>query len=492
MCGIAGCYELAGAPSNLERIHAMTATLHHRGPDGGGVWFDADARLAFGHRRLSIIDLSDAGSQPMVSSCGRFVITYNGEIYNAAELGRDLHAAGRHFRGHSDTEVIVEGFAEWGIEQTLDRLIGMFAMGIWDRRRRQLTLVRDRLGVKPLYWSFQNGLFLFASELKAFRAAPDFNIEINRNAVTSLLRYNYIPAPLSIYENLRKLEPGMLVSIGGEGRLEEKAYWTLAGAVAAGKADPYRGSDEEAADDLEGLLKDSVRRRMISDVPLGAFLSGGIDSSTVVALMQSCSERPVRTFSIGFDESSYNEAHHGRRVAKYLGTDHTELTVTPKQAMDVIPHLAAIYDEPFSDSSQIPTHLVAALTKQHVTVSLSGDGGDELFAGYNRYVQAETLMRYFWAMPASIRKSIAHSMMSVPVGLWNRVLEHIPVLCRYPLLGDKMHKLADVLLEEREDFYPRLVSHWIEPAAMVPGGADDIIPQWKASRDITADFTERM
>lgn len=492
MCGIAGCFEFPGAPSNIERIHAMTATLRHRGPDGGDVWLDAKARLALGHRRLSIIDLSEAGRQPMASSCGRFVITYNGEIYNADDLRHDLSAAGRSFRGHSDTEVIIEGCAVWGIEQTIDRLIGMFAIGVWDREKGQLTLIRDRLGIKPLYWGFQKGLFLFASELKAFRAAPDFDAEINRNAVASFLRYNYIPAPLSIYNQVRKLEPGTLLTIGPEGNPEAKAYWTLAEAVSAGKADLFSGSDSEAIDELESLLKDAVHRRMISDVPLGAFLSGGIDSSTVVALMQSCSANPVKTFSIGFDESGYNEAHHAGRVARHLGTDHTELYVTPRQTMDVIPSLATMYDEPFADSSQIPTHLVSALTKQHVTVSLSGDGGDELFAGYNRYIQAKTLMRYFWAMPAGLRRSLAHLMMRVPVGIWNAVLQRLPVVSRYPLPGDKIHKLADVLMEDREEFYPRLVTHWAEPSALVPGGVEDVISQWKGSLNVSDDFTERM
>ncbi|MGI9386616.1 MAG: asparagine synthetase B family protein, partial [Methyloligellaceae bacterium] len=270
MCGITGCMEFPDASSNLGRVYAMTATLHHRGPDDDDVWVDADARLALGHRRLSIIDLTDAGRQPMVSSCGRFVITYNGEIYNAAELRRDLQAAGRSFTGHSDTEVIVEGCAIWGIEGMVDRLIGMFALGIWDRRQKQLTLVRDRLGIKPLYWSFKNGLFLFASELKAFRAAPDFEATINRTAVTSFLRYGYVPAPLSIYDHVQKLEPGTLLSVDADGKVATKPYWALANAVTAGKVDLFQGSDDEAVDALESLLTDAIRRRMIADVPLGA------------------------------------------------------------------------------------------------------------------------------------------------------------------------------------------------------------------------------
>ena len=493
MCGIAGRFETANmCSSNLESIHDMTATLVHRGPDRGDVWTDKPSGIALGHRRLAIIDLSEAGHQPMHSSCGRVVISYNGEVYNAAELRQELMAAGRSFRGHSDTEVIVEGCAHWGIEATVERLIGMFAFGLWDRKERALTIVRDRLGIKPLYWSQKNGVVLFASELKALKAAPEFDSTIDRNAVVSFLRHNYIPAPLTIYKSAQKLEPGWMMTVQAGSAPKLKPYWRLEDIAKTRHENPIGGSDEEAIDALEAVLSDAVARRMISDVPLGAFLSGGIDSSTVVALMQKASASPVKTFSIGFDVDGYNEAPHAAAVAKHLGTDHTELYVSPSQAMDVIPMLASMYDEPFADSSQIPTYLVSALTRQHVTVSLSGDGGDELFSGYNRYIQAETLMRRIWRLPTPVRRLAAEMLTAVPIQTWNAIMSRLPVLSRYPLAGDKVHKLASVLSEDRNGFYRRLVTHWDDPETLVPGGREQVHPIWEHSKSTVPEFVDRM
>ncbi len=384
MCGIAGLFVFNGRRGTAGVIRDMTSTLRHRGPDGESIWVDDDNGIYLGHRRLAIVDLSEAGQQPMRSSCGRFVITYNGAVYNAGELRRELEQKGRKFRGHSDTEVIVEGCAEWGVEAAVKRLIGMFAIGIWDRKQHKLSLVRDRLGIKPLYWSLHDGILMFGSELKALTANPAFDRTIDRNAVVSYLRHNYIPAPKTIYQNARKLEPGWILTKSVSGPHNLKPYWRLEDGVAAGQSTPFEGTDEDAIDQLDALLGDAVSRHMISDVPLGAFLSGGIDSSTVVALMQKVSARPVKTFSIGFDVEGFDEAKHAATVARHVGTDHTELYVTADQAIDVIPKLASVYDEPFADSSQIPTYLVSAPTREHVTVSLSGDGGDELFSGYTR------------------------------------------------------------------------------------------------------------
>lgn len=366
----------------------MAETLRHRGPDADTVWCDAGAGLAFGHRRLSIIDLSPAGAQPMVSSCGRFVLAYNGEVYNATELRPELEAAGRRFHGHSDTEVIVEGAGVWGVEATVHRLIGMFAMALWDRRDRILYLIRDRLGIKPLYWTESAGRFLFGSELKALRADRDWSPVLHRDAVAAFMRLGYVPAPLSIYCGVNKLPPGSILTICATGEPSIRAYWSLEAVARAGQAARLAVSDGEAAERLDALLRDAVRRHMVADVPVGAFLSGGIDSSTVVAAMQAESTRPVRSFSIGFHEEGYDEAQHAAAVAQHLGTDHEQLYVAPDQALSVIPRLPDMYDEPFADASQIPTFLLSQMTRRHVTVALSGDGGDELFAGYPRYFQA--------------------------------------------------------------------------------------------------------
>lgn len=495
MCGIAGILTTRpGSDGELARIAiSMAEALRHRGPDDGDVWADSAAGIALAQRRLAIIDLSPAGHQPMHSSCGRFVISYNGEAYNTAELRDELVAAGRPFRGQSDTEVVVEGCAVWGIQGLLQRLNGMFALALWDRAERRLTLARDRLGIKPLYYAQIGGLLLFGSELWSLRAHPGWTPVIDRNAIAAYLRHNYIPAPLTIFQGVQKLEPGTSVTVSAGGKVEKTVFWALADVVRAGKADPLDLSDAEATDALERLLTDAVRRQMVSDVPLGAFLSGGIDSSTVVALMQATSARPVRSFSIGFDESRYNEANYAAAVAKHLGTDHTELYVTSAEARDVIPKLPAIYDEPFSDSSQIPTYLLSALTRRQVTVALSGDGGDELFAGYSRYFLAERMRRTVFRVPRALRQLGSELIRSVPPGAWDKGFALLPQRWHSSATGDRLHKLAGVLSEDPEGFYRRLVSHWLDPASLVAGShePEGLIGN-PAIRALVPDYTERM
>ncbi|MBL8836794.1 MAG: asparagine synthase (glutamine-hydrolyzing) [Alphaproteobacteria bacterium] len=410
MCGIAGYWDRRAATDG-DTLAALARgagdAMAHRGPDGDGVWVDADAGLALAHRRLAIVDLSPTGAQPMTSSCGRYVISYNGEVFNFLELRRELEAAGQRFRGTSDTEVMLEGFVRWGVEATVKRLIGMFAFALWDRTARRLWLVRDRLGIKPLYYLANDSVVLFGSELKALRALPGWTPKLDRASLAQYLRRGYVPHPLSIYESVRKLPPGHILELSADAAPRLSAYWSLrevaTNGIAAARSD--RRSPDDAVRQLEALLRDAIRRRMIADVPLGAFLSGGVDSSLVVALMQSESNRPVKTFSIGFREGAYNEAGHARAVAAHLGTEHQDLVVEPRHALDLIPRLPKIYDEPFADSSQIPTYLVAEMTRRHVTVALSGDGGDELFAGYHRYGWGEWVWdRVDW-MPRPLRSA---------------------------------------------------------------------------------------
>ncbi len=471
MCGIAGFLELKRRPGTqeLEAIAgAMAATLSHRGPDASGVFVAPDAGLGFGHTRLSIVDLSSAGAQPMISASGRFVITYNGEVYSAAELRSELEALGHRFRGHSDTEVIVEAVDEWGVPATLKRLIGMFAFAIWDRKERRLTLARDRLGIKPLYLGRQNGRIAFASELKAFEALPGWKSELNEDGLASYLRLAYVPSPLSIYRGIDKVAPGHMATIDSDGKIETNPYWCLADVARQGHASRLDVSDAEATDILETLLGDAVKRRLVADVPLGAFLSGGIDSSTVAAMMRANSASPVRTYSIGFAEAGYNEAPHAKEVARHLGTEHTELYVSPREAEAVIPELPMIYDEPFADSSQVPTFLLSKLTRQHVTVALSGDGGDELFAGYTRHRFARGLA----GVPASVGRGLACGLGAAGPALWDRLFSLVPARRRPTLAGDKMLKAAAMLKEGGAGAYRSLVSAWDEPEMIALKGQE--------------------
>jgi asparagine synthase (glutamine-hydrolysing) len=419
MCGIAGFLD-ASATGSPERSKAvairMVRTLAHRGPDDEGAWIDPEAGVALAHRRLAIVDLSADGHQPMVSADGRWVLTYNGEIYNHRELRTELEARQHRFRGQSDTEVLLAAVCEWGLAGALGRCNGMFAAALWDRDERRLHLCRDRLGEKPLYYGWDRRLFLFASELRAIRAHPEFRCELDRSAIALFLRHGYVGAPRCAYRGLEKLVPGTIASVDPRrpGDVTLAAYWSARGAVERGKGRRFQGTAEDAVSELHRLLVDSVRLRMVADVPVGAFLSGGVDSSTVVALAQAHGHAPARTFSVGFPFEAYDEATHARRVAAHLGTAHTELYVTGADAAAVVPEMARLYDEPFADASQIPTYLVARLARTAVTVGLSGDGGDELFAGYSRYDIAARLWRSIGWVPHGLRSALARIVAATP------------------------------------------------------------------------------
>ena len=487
MCGLAGFLQFGGFGADKTSALAtlMGACIAHRGPDDSGVWVDENAGIALAHRRLSILDLSPAGHQPMVSPSGRYVIAFNGEIYNHLALRRELEVStlsqasvrdereSATWRGHSDTETLLAGFEAWGIEAMVKKSIGMFAFAVWDRQAHALTLGRDRLGEKPLYYGWQEDSFLFASELKALKAHPSFRAKIDRNALALLMRYSYIPAPYSIYQGIAKLQPGCLLAVSLNQREPRvMPYWFGKQIVEGGLAQPFAGSASEAVDTLEKLLKDAVSQQMVADVPLGAFLSGGVDSSTVVALMQVQSSRPVRSFSIGFHEDQYNEAQYAKAVAQHLGTDHTEWYVTSRDALEVIPRLPGLYDEPFADSSQIPTFLVSQMARQHVKVSLSGDAGDELFCGYNRYLLGDRLWRHLSRLPLGLRRVIAQALTSLSPRAWNTLGK--PLQCALPArhrlanLGAKIHKGAGVLESgSPAELYRSLVSFWAGHDALV-------------------------
>jgi asparagine synthase (glutamine-hydrolysing) len=489
MCGLTGFLASKNfGPECENHLSRMADAIRHRGPNDQGIWLDRDARIGLAHRRLSILDLSPQGHQPMVSARERYVIVFNGEVYNFKDLRRELDSLGEScgsgssatWRGHSDTEVILAAIEQWGLEKAVKRFIGMFAFALWDKKERVLHLVRDRLGIKPLYYGWQGNSFLFGSELKALKAHPDFKGQVDRNALALLLRHNYIPAPHSIFEGIHKLLPGHILTLNAENpnRLPNSVpYWSAEEMAEKMANDPFKGSEEEAISQLDFILRDAVKMRMISDVPLGAFLSGGIDSSIVVALMQAQSDRPVKTFSIGFFEDQYNEAQHAKSVAEHLGTDHTELYVTPQQAMAVIPRLPTLYDEPFSDSSQIPTFLVSELARQKVTVSLSGDGGDELFGGYSRYSAFQDLWKMIGWMPTKMQRVFAKIITSIPLETYNKNFKWLsPIFSKYGNtrpVGDKMYKLSEVLAPgSAKALYTRLISHWKEPDSIVIGASE--------------------
>lgn len=497
MCGIAGFVQ-ADRGHSAERLEcllrAMTDTMVARGPDSSGYWVDPAAGVGLGHRRLAIRDLSPAGHQPMVSSCGRYVIVYNGEVYSHAEMRADLEGAGRRFRGSSDTEVILEACAEWGVERTAQRLIGMFAFALYDRQTRQLHLVRDRLGIKPLYWGHFDGLFLFGSELKPLRRHPGWTPTVDRNAVSAFMRHNYIPAPHTIYRNVRKLMPGSILTITDGVPGDERRFWSFDDVVTRGQQNRFGGTAEEAVEALDALLGDAVNRRMVADVPLGTLLSGGVDSSVVTALMQSHSSRPVRTFSIGFREQGFNEAPYAKAVATHLGTDHTELYVEPTHALDIIPKLPQWFDEPFADSSQLPTFLVCELTRQHVTVVLSGDGGDELFGGYTRYELGRNVWHAAGRIPGWLRSPVNRTLRSVSPGVWERLGRVLPLSFRPVNFGQRMHAFADRMnVDDPDAIYRQMLSHWHQPDAIVRGATEPHGILWDpdAVRRVP-DFGERM
>jgi len=489
MCGIAGILNYRSAdPARL--VSEMIGAMRYRGPDDAGSWADASAGLGLGHARLSILDLSPDGHQPMVSASGRYVMTFNGEVYNFSELRGLLEEQGDRFRGHSDTEVMLAAIERWGLQDAVSRFVGMFAFGLWDRETKQLSLVRDRLGIKPLYFGWAGRAFVFASELKGIRCVKEFDPQLNRGALALFLRLAYVPAPLSIFQHAYKLMPGCILTVtpesarsmegfspnpdDGQARWKPARYWSAREVAERGVAFPFHGTETDAIEHLDMLLRQAIRLRMIADVPLGAFLSGGIDSSVVVALMQAQSSVPVKTFSIGFQESEYNEAGHAKAVAAHLGTDHTELYVAPEEARAVIPKLPAMYDEPFGDSSQIPTFLVSQLARKHVMVALSGDGGDELFGGYNRYFWSRRLWGRLAPIPRPVRAGLGSLIQAVSPDRWGRLYNGLSfALPAVQRPGDQMHKLAGLLgAKDPDAMYQGMVSLWQQPAEAVVGPAE--------------------
>ncbi|EEE02755.1 asparagine synthase (glutamine-hydrolyzing) [Burkholderia multivorans] len=498
MCGIDGFLNSVAFDEETARgtLARMTASLAHRGPDAQGLWVDPAAGIALGHRRLAIVDLSVHGRQPMASACGRYVMVFNGEIYNHRELRAQLERVGRApaWRGHSDTEVLLAAFAAWGVDATLRRATGMFALALWNRESRVLTLARDRIGEKPLYYGRIGDALVFASELKALRAYPGFDGEIDRDALCLYLRHSAVPAPHTIYRGIRKLPPGSWIQFEhAQDTPRIRTYWALEHAIDAGHHEPFAGTAAEAVDRLDTVLRQAVARQMEADVPLGAFLSGGVDSSAIVALMQAQSAAPVDTFTIGFHEAGYDEAGYAKAVARHLGTRHTELYVTADHALDVVPKLPAIYDEPFSDASQIPTFLVAELTRRHVKVSLSGDGGDELFGGYTRYFLTPRLWRKLHRVPAAVRTRIAGALhalrpdhadqlAAVAQGAWGAgELRESPTR-----IGDRLHKLGHVMTaDSRIGLYRLLMSSVHHPERIALAGHEpptplDTVSAWPA------------
>ena len=497
MCGLAGV--LHHKESDLSRVVSdMIGAIRYRGPDDRGVWCEPSVGFGMGHARLSILDLSPAGHQPMVSTSGRYVLAFNGEIYNHLELR--LQLPNNPWRGHSDTETLLAAIETWGVEKTLQASVGMFAVALWDRVERRLILARDRVGEKPLYYGWYQGRFLFGSELKSLEAHSNQRFEIDRGALASFMRYAYVPSPHSIYVGIRKLLPGTYLSISPVDSAghwpQPRSYWS---AVAVAAQDSrFDWNDGTAVEELNRLLSKVVKGQMVADVPLGAFLSGGIDSSLVVALMQAQSARPVKTFSIGFAEGDYDEAKYARAVARHLGTDHTELYVTSDDALAIIPQLSAIYDEPFGDSSGIPTHLVAKLARGQVAVSLSGDGGDELFGGYNRYFWGRSIWDRIGPMPVRVRRWVGTLLTICPPEWWNRAGQVmrtvLPNRFRMATLGDKIHKLAEVIdVVSPDDLYRRLISQHRDPGALVIGAEER--PIW-ADEQVAGlkreDFSEGM
>ena len=507
MCGIFGFWNPSQSDHGAADILArMGSALVHRGPDSDGVWVDRDRGIALGHRRLAILDLSEQGAQPMISASGRYVLTFNGEIYNFSELRADIEKVNPdiQWRGSSDTEVLAAAIDLWGLERALINSVGMFALAVWDRMKCKLHLARDRIGEKPLYYGRVGSAFVFASQLDSMRAHPLWRGEINREALTGYLRYSYVPAPLSIFTGIWKLPPRSILTLNSDELATSplpvpQHYWRLSDAVEIGRAQPFSGSAHDAEDELDRLLSRSVKGQMIADVPFGAFLSGGIDSSIVVAMMQAQNTAKVRTFSIGFREQKYNEATYAAGVAAHLGTQHEEFYVTPNEAIAVIPELPRIYDEPFADSSQIPTFLVAKLARSSVTVALSGDGGDELFGGYNRYTWSKRISTLASIRPEWLKQALASSITgrnSVDrerLAYW--ITKLVPRVLVPTLLTDKLEKLAQILeTRSEESLYRALVSIWQDPEEIVVGGEEstNFRDSWSNAQRVTTSLMEKM
>ncbi|MEQ8667408.1 MAG: asparagine synthase (glutamine-hydrolyzing) [Rhodospirillales bacterium] len=489
MCGLAGALALSNSRSNeeLARIgNAMGNAIRHRGPDDDAEWTDAEAGLVLAFRRLAIVDLSAAARQPMTSYGERFVILFNGEIYNFRDIRRELEAQGLTFEGHSDTRVLLEALASWGPDKTLSKLVGMFAFALWDRRERTLLLARDRLGIKPMYWGRQGSFTFFGSELKALRAHPDFVPRIDRTSVEQLVRFNYVPGPESIYRDIRQLEPGTYVTIDRDGGARHVRYWDAFELASSAFGRRAALSPEVAEEALAEILEDAIERRMIADVPLGVLLSGGIDSSLVAAIMQARSAKPIKTFSIGFADDEFNEAGHAKAIAAHLGTDHHEQILSPEDALAVVPELPSIYCEPFADSSQIPTHLVSQMARRHVTVALSGDGGDEVFAGYNRYLAAHSIRPRLAQLPAAIRHLAAWMMRRTPGELMDRIAVLLPKSRRPSQIGDKARKLADLFdADDTKTFHRRVTQFWSGAPSFVIGAPGEDRGPAAFDRDVT-------
>lgn len=492
MCGLTGLIDPQRRDGDALSgiVGTMTGRLRHRGPDSGGVWTDDELGLGLGHRRLSIVDLSAEGHQPMLSASGRYVIVFNGEIYNFAAMRSELAIVGSAYRGHSDTEVLLTAIEHFGLDGALERAVGMFALALWDRKERKLHLARDRIGKKPLYYGWAGKSFVFASELKAIAAHPNFTPAVNRDALTAYFRYQYVPAPHSIWQGIHKLPAGHRLTIDPADlfrndriSLPDQAvcYWSMKEASESGAAQPFMDGPEEALDLLEATLSQAVAERMIADVPLGSFLSGGVDSSLIVAMMQAQSRDPVKTFTIGFNEGFYDEAAAAREVARHIGTDHTEFTVTPGDALSIIPSLSEIYDEPFADPSAVPTAQICKLARTKVTVCLSGDGGDEVFAGYGRYALATRLGERFERVPRWLRSVAGRGMTGVPVGVWDAALQGIagralPGL-RGGISGDRVHKLASLMgAGDGDALYHALISLNRDPENLVRHGREPLSP----------------
>ena len=478
MCGFAGYLSFQNC-DHQEILQRMGLAIAHRGPDSSAVWFDEERGIGLSHRRLAILDLSDAGSQPMISTGGRYVLAYNGEVYNFKEIRQELE---REFgsiiwRGHSDTEVILYGFESWGLGKTLKKMVGMFALALWDRQDKKIFLARDRMGEKPLYFGWQNQTFLFGSELKALKIHPDFENEIAADALAAYFKYNYIPSGSSIYKGIQKLIPGTYCSVSLQDKMINHAsYWQITDHI-HNYTDPTINEPSSHVNSLESLLKDAVKKQMIADVPLGAFLSGGIDSSLIASLMQCERNQPIKTFTMGFNEKRFDEASYAKRIAAHLGTDHTEMYVGEQELMNVIPALPEIYDEPFSDASQIPTFLVSKLARTSVTVSLSGDGGDELFSGYGKYLRLQGIWEKLTATPHGIRKQLASIILSQNTRRWNKwyaaLQPVVPTRMRIDNFGEKMHRIARLANStSQSELHNQYISHWRPNEILVNPPAD--------------------
>ncbi len=477
MCGIAGFYALNNDHSKMQNHvtgQKMIAALHHRGPDNGDLWQDPTTPILLAHRRLAILDLSPEGAQPMASTSGRYIITYNGEIYNHPTIRTDLENTGHIFKGRSDTETILAAIEYWGLNQTLQKITGMFAFALWDRKEKQLHFIRDRMGKKPLYIGWTKTALIFASELKALRAHPDFEPEINKEAVALYMRYANVPAPHSIYKNIWHLPPAHRLTLDTEALKTKpdlpslmRPYWSATESLKIARTNPVNKPEAQIIEDFEALLNQCVHERTLSDVPLGSFLSGGIDSSLVTALMQKSSPVPIKTYSIGFNEDGFDEAQHAKKIATHLGTEHFEHYCTPQDARDVIPMLSDIYDEPFADQSAIPTYLVSKFARQNVTVALTGDGGDELLGGYTRHISGPRIYSAMRRLPAPLRRALSNIITTLSPEQWQALRR------TKPLFGNHMHKTAAILRKStQEDIYTRLVSQWEQTPSLTHTGID--------------------